>query len=84
MKAIDVLGYFAGSLVVLSMLPQVIKSWRTRLTRDLSLWRYLIYVIGLALWVTYAVLIQNGPVAFMNSLGLVLASSLLYLKLRHG
>lgn len=81
---VDLLGYVAGMLVVLSMLPQVLKSWRTRQTRDLSLWRYVIYVLGLCLWVSYALLIRNGPVALMNSVGLLLATSVLYLKLKHG
>ena len=81
---IDVLGYVAGTLVVVSLLPQTIKSWRTRSTRDLSLWRYIIYVVGLILWVTYAAIISNGPVAVMNSIGLALALSILYLKIRYG
>lgn len=84
MEPIDLLGYFAGILVVISLLPQVIKSWKTKLTRDISLWRYIIYVIGLILWVLYAVIIDNGPVGVMNSIGLVLAVSILYLKIRHG
>ncbi len=79
---IDVLGYAAGILVVISLLPQAIKSWRTKLTRDVSLWRYIIYVIGLILWITYAVLIKNGPVGVMNGIGLAL--SILYLKIKHG
>jgi MtN3 and saliva related transmembrane protein len=57
MASIDILGYVAGILVVISLLPQVIKSWKTKSTRDISLWRYLIYVTGLILWVTYAVII---------------------------
>ena len=71
-------------MVVASLLPQTIKSWRTRSTKDLSLWRYIIYCTGLILWVSYAVIIQNGPVAVMNGLGLILALSILYLKLKHG
>ncbi len=81
---IDILGYTAGTLVIISLLPQTIKSWKTKSTKDLSLWRYLLYIIGLILWISYAIIIGNGPVALMNSLGLVLASSILYLKLRYG
>jgi len=80
----DILGYVAGLMVVLSLLPQVIKSWRTRSTRDISLMRYVVYVTGLVLWVTYALIIKNGPVAVMNFVGLVFASSILFLKLRYG
>ena len=81
---IDLLGYAAGILVVISLLPQAMKSWKTKSTRDISLSRYVIYTIGLILWIIYAMIIQNGPVAAMNSVGLILALSILYLKLRHG
>jgi len=84
MAYIDIMGYVAGILVVISLLPQTIKSWRTRSTKDLSLWRYIIYCTGLILWVSYAMIIKNGPVATMNSVGLILALSILYLKLKHG
>ena len=84
MEYIDILGYVAGILVVISLLPQTIKSWKTKSTSDLSLWRYVIYCTGLILWVAYAIIIKNGPVAVMNFVGLILASSILYLKIKHG
>ena len=84
MNPVELLGYAAGILVVISLLPQVIKSWKTKSTKDISLWRYVIYIIGLALWIVYAIIINNGPVAVMNGIGLLLALSILYLKLKHG
>ena len=81
---VNFLGYIAGILVVVSLLPQVIKSWKTKSTKDISLERYVIYIIGLILWIAYAVIIKNGPVAMMNSIGLVLATTILYLKLKYG
>ncbi len=84
MDFIAILGYIAGILVVGSLLPQFIKSWRTRSTKDISLWRYIIYSVGLILWIIYAILIQSGPVAVTNSIGLILASGILYLKIRYG
>lgn len=63
---VDILGYVAGIMVVISLLPQTIKSWKTKSTKDLSLWRYIIYVLGLLLWVSYAIIINNGPVAIIN------------------
>ena len=80
---IDILGYIAGILVVISLLPQTIKTWKTKLVRDLSLWRYIIYCVGLVLWIIYAIIIDNGPVALMNSIGLLLALSILYLMIRY-
>jgi len=83
MNYVDTLGYVAGILVVISLLPQTIKSWETKSTADLSLLRYVIYIIGLILWIIYSFIIKNGPVGIMNSIGLILASFILYLKLRY-
>jgi MtN3 and saliva related transmembrane protein len=83
MDSITLLGYVAGFLVVISLVPQTIKAWKTKLTRDISLWRYIIYVVGLILWITYAYLTNNGPVAVTNSLGLVLALMILGLKIKY-
>lgn len=83
MVYIDILGYIAGILVVISLLPQVIKSWKTKSTKDISLLRYIVYVIGLILWIAYALIIKNIPVGLMNSIGLVLATSILYLKIKY-
>lgn len=84
MDYIDILGYAAGILVVVSLLPQAIKSWKTKSTKDISLIRYIIYILGLILWITYAIIIHNNPVTLMNSIGLVLALSILFLKIKYG
>ena len=84
MNSVDLLGYIAGTLVVISLLPQVIKSWQTKSTKDISLARYVIYIVGLILWIAYALIIGSGPVAMMNSVGLILALCVLALKLKYG
>ncbi|MGD1716198.1 SemiSWEET family sugar transporter [Hydrocoleum sp. CS-953] len=33
---VTILGLLAGSLTTISFLPQVIKTWRTRSTKDIS------------------------------------------------
>ena len=84
MDSIDLLGYAAGILVVASLLPQVLRSWKTKSTKDISLSRYLIYIAGLVLWIAYALIIGNGPVVLMNAIGLILALCILWLKLKYG
>jgi MtN3 and saliva related transmembrane protein len=83
MDTITFLGYLAGFLVVISLLPQTIKAWQTKSTKDISLWRYIIYVIGLILWIIYAILTKNGPVAVTNLIGLILALMILSLKIKY-
>lgn len=84
MPLIDIIGYAAGIFVAISLIPQVIKSWKTKSTKDLSLLRYLIYIIGVFLWLVYGFALHNGPMIAMNIFILSLALSVLYLKLKYG
>jgi MtN3 and saliva related transmembrane protein len=67
---IHYLGYFAGVLTVASFLPQVIRTWRTRHTRDLSLGMFALLVTASTLWIIYGIVIGNWPVILTN-LGMV-------------
>ncbi len=80
---VDLIGYIAGILVTISLLPQVIKSWKTKSTKDLSLLRYLIYIAAVTLWLIYGFARENGPMMAMNVIILSLALSILYLKLKY-
>lgn len=83
MQSVDLLGYVAGLLVVISLLPQAIKAARTKSTKDISLLRYIIYTFGVILWTIYALIIKNAPITLMNSVGLILALYILGLKIRY-
>lgn len=84
MGYLDLIGYIAGALVIGSLIPQMIKSWRTKSTKDLSLGRYLIYISGIIMWLVYSFLILNKPMIISNIIALMFASSILFLKLRYG
>jgi MtN3 and saliva related transmembrane protein len=47
----------------------------------LSLGMYLIFCTGVALWLTYGILISDLPIILTNVVTLVLALSILYFKL---
>ncbi len=73
----------ASALIVISLVPQAIKSWKTKSTHDISLWRYVIYVLGTVLFLFYGILIVNGPIVVVNAVALVLAVWILYFKIRY-
>ncbi|OSQ38784.1 SemiSWEET transporter [Thalassospira mesophila] len=79
-----VLGLLAGSLTTLAFLPQVIRTWRTRSTADISLGMFLVLCAGIALWFVYGVLNGDWPVIIANGLTFLLAATILGFKLRHG
>jgi MtN3 and saliva related transmembrane protein len=78
------LGYFAGSLTVLSFLPQVIRTWTTRRTGDLSLWMFGVLITASTLWIIYGIVIHDWPVIITN-LGMVaLNGAIATAKVRYG
>ena len=60
------LGYVAGVITVASFLPQVVRAWRTRQTRDLSLGSLALLITAGALWILYGALSSDLPVVLTN------------------
>lgn len=77
----DAIGIVAGVLTTLAFVPQVIRVWRTRSARDLSLASFAIFTAGVALWLLYGVAIDALPVIVANAATLVLAAAILVMKL---
>ena len=79
---IDAIGYAAAALTTFAFVPQVVKSWRTRSTGDLSSTMLVVFTVGIVLWLIYGLAIGSMPVIFANALTLVLSATLVGLKLR--
>lgn len=79
--AAALIGLIAGILTTLAFLPQALKVWRTRQTRDLSLAMMLIFNSGVVLWLLYGVLIGAWPVIIANVATLALSGWILAMKL---
>jgi MtN3 and saliva related transmembrane protein len=82
MKSVQILGLIAGSLTTAAFFPQVIKTWKTRSAKGLSLGMFSIFCVGVALWLVYGLIVQDVPVIAANLITLMLASTLLVFKLR--
>jgi MtN3 and saliva related transmembrane protein len=82
MNIIQIIGLLAGGCTTVAFVPQVIKTWRSRSARDLSLGMFLIFTAGVVLWLLYGFLIRDIPVIAANVITLLLAGWLLVMKLR--
>lgn len=78
----QILGLMAGGLTTVAFLPQVIKTWKSKSAKDLSLAMFFVFALGTLLWLIYGIFIQQLPIILANSITLALASVLLYFKLR--
>lgn len=79
---VETIGFTAAALTTISFVPQVVRTLRTRDTRAISLWMYALFSAGVALWGLYGWLIGSWPVIAANAITLVLASIVLWHKLR--
>lgn len=78
------LGYFAGALTVASFLPQVVRAWRTRQTRDLSLSSFVLLMTAGSLWMVYGAISSDWPVVLTNAGMVTLTAALATAKVRFG
>ncbi len=84
MDSINFLGFIAATLTTASFLPQVIKSWKTKRTQDISLPAFLVLGSGQFLWATYGFVTNQPPILIANAITLALVLSILFLKKKHG
>ena len=84
MSLMDYTGYAAALCTTSAYIPQVVRVWRTRSTKDISLKMFLVLITGLALWLTYGFLKGEIPIIAANSITLMLAGTILFFKLKHG
>lgn len=81
MNTVEVLGLVAGTCTTISFLPQVIKTWKERSAKGLSLVMFSVFCLGVVLWFIYGIIIEDIPVIVANLVTLILASTLLFFKL---
>jgi MtN3 and saliva related transmembrane protein len=84
MNYIDVIGMLAGGLTTVSLVPQVLKIWRTRSANDISLGMFALFGFGVLLWLAYGLLIDALPVIVANAVTLVLTLTIVLMKWRFG
>ncbi|MGA7594830.1 MAG: SemiSWEET transporter [Gallionella sp.] len=80
----DFIGSTAATLTTIAFIPQAWKVWRTRHTADISMGMYVLFTIGVALWLAYGILIESWPIIMANSFTLALAGTVLAMKYRFG
>ncbi len=83
MLLIDIIGFAAATLCTIAFVPQVMQSWRTRDLAGISLRMYSLFTTGVLLWLIYGIAIRAWPIILANSITLVLAGTVLVLKLRN-
>lgn len=75
-------GYCAAVLTTVSFVPQLLRVWRLRSARDISLTMFTVFSLGVFLWLIYGISLHSIPMILANGLTLALSLTILILKLR--
>ncbi len=76
-------GFSAATCTTIAFVPQLLRVWRLKSAHDISLPTFLLFSIGVFLWLIYGIYAGSRPVILSNTFTLVLSVSILTLKLRY-
>lgn len=77
---ITILGFAAGLLTSVSMLPQLIKTYQQKKAEEVSLFMLIILISGISLWIWYGLKKNDYPIIITNSISLIINIILIYFR----
>ena len=83
MVYVEIVGFAAGTLTTLALVPQAVKALKTKSTRDVSLGWSITLTMGVFLWLMYGLLINSLPIVIANSVTFILSLIVLILKIKY-
>ncbi|MBZ4034952.1 SemiSWEET transporter [Flavobacterium sp. 17A] len=78
MNYIDIIGLTAGTCITLSTIPQILKVWKTKKVKEISLKMFATLTFGIVMWIVYGILKNDFPIIITNSISLVLNLIMVY------
>ena len=84
MDLTTLIGMLAAACTTFAFFPQAYKIYRTKCAKDLSLPMYIIFSIGVLLWLIYGIIINNLPVIMANGVTFVMCVYILAMIMRNG
>lgn len=78
------IGTLAGVVSTICWLPQTLRTWRTRQTKDLSLSTNLLVLLSVTLWLIYGIMLAAWPMVVANAIAIALVGSIIVAKLKFG
>ena len=80
---IQYIGFFAAFCTTIAFLPHAIKVFKSKSTKDISLYMFLIFTIGVLSWLVYGLIINDMPIILANAVTLILSFFILVYKIKY-
>ncbi len=81
--ATEFLGTAAGLLTCITFLPQVIKTWKEKSARDVSLAMFVIAAVNEVMWIGYGAMKSDWVIFLTNVIVLSMSLTMILLKWRY-
>lgn len=83
MKNTTLIGLIAATITTLSFIPQLIKTWKLKETKDISLLMFVTLGVGIILWIIYGFLLWDLPLILANSITFIFVLVILFFKFKY-
>jgi MtN3 and saliva related transmembrane protein len=83
MEIITTLGLVAALISTIALLPQVIRVWKTKSVKDISMGMFMMMTTSQVMWLTYGILSGETPIVASNSVVLIQTMTLLRFKTKY-
>ena len=80
---IKILGLVAGACTSFAILPQVITTFKTKKTSDVSIFMFIVMLAGNVLWVVYGVAKSDFAIIITNLITVALNITMLVFKVKY-
>ena len=77
------IGFFAAFCTTVAFFPQAVKVWKSKSTKDISLYMFIIFTTGVVCWLIYGVAMSDIPLILANAVTLILSIFILIYKLKY-
>lgn len=79
-----IIGIAAGVLTAASMMPQVIKTIKTKEADNISVLMLIALIGGVSLWLVYGIMKKDMPIICTNAFSLLVNLVMLFLRWKFG
>lgn len=84
MSSGEVFGFLGGALITGGFIPQVVRVYKLKSAREISMLFTILLLLGSISWLTYGIVFKSPSVMLWNSINIVLTIGLLMAKIKYG
>mgnify|MGYP002864469633 CR=1 FL=1 len=76
------MGYLAAFCTTIAFIPQAVKVYKTKQTKDISLGMFSLLIAGFVLWLWYGIILLSYPIILANAVTILIAIYIIIVKIK--